>query len=125
MPQPLRFIFVFALTALTAMLAGCSSSPTAIAKDRPNLLWITAEDMSPTLGCYGDDFAITPHIDALAKRSVLYTNAFATAPVCSPSRSCLINGVAAPSQGTHNMRSAFPIPNEMKGFPSFMRKSGY
>jgi len=97
----------------------------AIGKDRPNILWITAEDMSPTLGCYGDKFAITPNIDKLSTKSVMYTKAFATAPVCSPSRSCLINGLAATSQGTQNMRSAFPIPNYMLGFPSLLRNEGY
>ena len=96
-----------------------------LAKSRPNILWITAEDMSPTLGCYGDNFATTPHIDAFAKRSILYKNAFASAPVCSPSRSCLINGLPATSQGTHNMRSSFPIPKEMSGFPTQLRKAGY
>lgn len=61
--------------------------------DTPNILWITAEDMSPTLGCYSDDYAITPNIDQLASDGVLYSNAFATSPVCSPSRSCIINGL--------------------------------
>ena len=51
------------------------------AADRPNILWITAEDMSPVLGCYGDKFAVTPNIDRLAKDSVRYTNAFASAEV--------------------------------------------
>jgi arylsulfatase A-like enzyme len=91
----------------------------------PNILWITAEDMSPTLGCYGDAFATTPHLDQLAVEGVVYDNAFATAPVCSPSRSCLINGLSATSQGTQQMRSAFPIPQFMTGFPSFLRKDGY
>jgi len=91
----------------------------------PNILWITAEDMSPTLGCYGDAFATTPQIDRLAAEGVVYENAFATAPVCSPARSCLINGLSATSQGTHQMRSAFPIPAFMAGFPSFLRKQGY
>ena len=95
------------------------------ASERPNILRITAEDMSPGLGCYGDGFAITPHIDQLADEGVLYSNAFATAPVCSPSRSCLINGLYAPSQGTHHMRSAFPIPIKMSGFPRLLRSAGY
>ena len=95
------------------------------AVERPNILWITAEDMSPTLGCYGDKFADSPNIDKLASRSVLYTNAFASAPVCSPSRSCIINGLYATTQGTQQMRSAFPIPDYMTGFPSFLRKAGY
>lgn len=91
----------------------------------PNILWITAEDMSATLGCYGDEFATTPHIDALAAESVRFTNAFATSPVCSPSRACLINGCPAMAQGTHSMRSAFPIPEDMVGFPSLLRELGY
>ena len=92
---------------------------------RPNILWITAEDMSPALGCYGDDYATTPNIDRLATESVRYTHAFATAPVCSPVRSCLITGCYATSLGTHNMRSAFPLPPTVRGFPAFLRGKGY
>jgi len=95
------------------------------AADAPNIVWITAEDMSPTLGCYGDTYATTPNIDALAARSTRYTHAFATAPVCSPSRACLINGTLATTQGTHPMRSEFPLPPEMLGFPKWLRDAGY
>ncbi len=65
----------------------------AKAQDQPNIVWIVSEDNSPLIGAYGDDFATTPHIDKLAERSVLYTHAFATAPVCAPARSTLITGV--------------------------------
>lgn len=92
---------------------------------RPNILWIVAEDMSPTLGCYGDEYATTPNIDRLAEQSYRYTNAFATAPVCSPSRSCLITGSYATTLGTQQMRSAFPIPDRIHGFPSILRQAGY
>ncbi|MCM8541357.1 MAG: sulfatase, partial [Lentisphaeraceae bacterium] len=94
-------------------------------KDRPNILWITVEDMSPTLGAYGDAFAKTPFLDQFSQKCLNYSNAFATAPVCSPSRSCLINGVYAQSQGTHQMRSAYNIPDFMNGFPSLLRQAGY
>ncbi|MEM0895242.1 MAG: sulfatase-like hydrolase/transferase [Verrucomicrobiota bacterium] len=93
--------------------------------DRPNILWFTAEDMSANLGCYGDEYAHTPNIDAFAKRSVLYRNAFATAPVCSPARSCLITGVYATTLGTQRLRSDFPLPDYVTGWPSFLRRSGY
>lgn len=93
--------------------------------DRPNILWITAEDMSATLGCYSDPFATTPNLDRLSRKSSRYTHAFATAPVCSPSRACLINGCIATTQGAHSMRSLFPLPKQMNGFPSILRKSGY
>ena len=95
------------------------------AGDRPNILWITCEDMSPTLGCYGDEFATTPHIDELANQSVRYTHAFATNPVCSPSRSCLITGIYANTLGTQHLRADFPIPDFIKGWPSFLRQEGY
>jgi arylsulfatase A-like enzyme len=81
--------------------------------------------MSPVLGCYGEPDAKTPHIDALAKQSVLYTNAFASAPVCSPSRSCLIQGTYPTTLGTQQMRSGFPLPTYMKGFPTLLRMQGY
>ena len=97
----------------------------AVASDRPNILWITAEDMSATLGCYGDEYAVTPNIDRLATQSVRYTHTFATAPVCSPSRSCLITGCYATSLGTHNMRSAFPLPDTVRGFPAYLREAGW
>ena len=95
------------------------------AADRPNLLWITAEDMSPALGCYGDEYAVTPNLDALAKQSVRYLTAFAPAPVCSPARSCLITGVHAESLGTQHLRSAFPLPASVRGFPHYLRQAGY
>ncbi len=93
--------------------------------ERPNILWITVEDMSPTLGCWADAYASTPNIDRLARESVKYTQVFATAPVCSPVRSCLITGCYATSLGTQRLRSAFPIPKKMKGFPALLRQAGY
>ena len=100
-------------------------STSSIYSKPPNILWITAEDMSPVLGCYGEPDAKTPHIDALAKQSVRYTNAFASAPVCSPSRSCLIQGTYPTTLGTQQMRSGFPLPTYMKGFPALLRMQGY
>jgi len=100
--------------------AACSREPAP-----PNILWITVEDMSPDLGAWGDDYARTPNIDRLAAESVRYTGAFATAPVCSPSRSTLITGVYATSLGTQRLRSRFPIPAEIRGFPSYLRAAGY
>ena len=86
----------------------------------PNIVWITAEDMSPVLGCYGDMDAKTPNIDKLARQSVRYTKAFASAPVCSPSRSCLIQGTYPTTLSTQQMRSGFPLPSYMKGFPALL-----
>ena len=110
-----RFILSFLL----------SLGATVSAAEQPNILWITAEDMSPVLGCYDDQFAVSPNIDWLAKESVRYTRAFASAPVCSPSRSCLITGCYPPSLSTQQMRSGFAIPKSMRGFPEHLRARGY
>lgn len=93
--------------------------------EKPNILWIVAEDMSPTLGCYGDPDAHTPNIDALARESLLYTHAFAAYPVCAPSRSCLITGLYPTTTGTGQMRSAHPLPAGTRGFPEYLRDAGY
>ncbi len=119
------------LAWLAGVLAVISCGTASFAREehdvaaRPNILWITAEDMSANLGCYGDRFATTPHLDEFARKSVRYTHAFATAPVCSPVRSCLITGVYATSLGTQRLRSEFPLPAAFKGFPAYLRKAGY
>lgn len=110
-------------SALLGLAAFFLSSLTA--QDRPNIFWFTAEDMSPTLGCYGDPYAVSPNIDKFASESVRYTNAFATSPVCSPARSTLITGVYSTSMGTQRLRSEFPIPDRVKGWPSYLRELGY
>lgn len=112
---------------LAGVLAGLATLGTLSAEpaSRPNILWITAEDLSPNLGCYGDAYARTPHLDAFAQESVRYTHAFANAPVCSPARSCLITGLYATALGTQHLRSAFPLPAHIRGFPALLRQAGY
>ena len=91
----------------------------------PNILWISAEDISPHLGCYGDPHAITPNLDQLATEGVRYTHAFATAGVCAPCRSGIITGVYQTSLGTHNMRSLVRRPSQIRPFPAYLREAGY
>jgi arylsulfatase A-like enzyme len=93
--------------------------------DRPNLLWISCEDTSPWLGYCGEAYARTPNLDKLAADGVHYTNAFVAAPVCAPSRFAIITGIYATSMGTQRLRSMFPIPDFVKGFPTYLREAGY
>jgi len=92
---------------------------------RPNVLWITCEDMSPNLGCYGDAYAVTPNLDRLAARGVRYTNVFTHAGVCAPSRSGLITGIYPTSLGSHHMRCTTTLPDFVKCFPEYLREAGY
>ncbi len=103
----------------------CTGDLAAERGDRPNILWITCEDTGPHLGAYGDAYAVTPVLDALARESVRYTHAFAYTGVCAPSRSCLISGVLPPRLGTHGMRSSAVTPQGFRAFPAHLRDAGY
>lgn len=95
------------------------------AADQPNILWLTTEDIGPHLGCYGDEVANTPNLDAFAKKSVMYLNAWSTAPVCAPARTTLISGMYPPSTGAEHMRSETSLPKDFLMYPNYMRQAGY
>ena len=114
--------FGFALLTLFATWLPTGSGR---ADDRPNILWITCEDISPNLGCYGDDYAVTPNLDRLATQSVRYAEAYAPIGVCAPSRSTIVTGMYACSIGTSHMRCRGLPPAAMKEFPRYLREAGY
>ena len=95
------------------------------AAERPNILWISCEDISPHLGCYGDPFAKTPSLDRLAEEGVRYSHAFTAAGVCAPNRSTVITGMYQTTIGTHHMRSSAILPDSVKPFPLYLREAGY
>lgn len=91
----------------------------------PNILWITSEDNSPFAGCYGDEFATTPNMDALAAEGFLYTHAYANIPVCAPARNTILTGIYANSGGHQHMRSYYDKSGEIGFYPRMMREAGY
>ena len=99
--------------------------PVLAADERPNVLWITSEDHGPQMGCYGDSYATTPHVDALAERGMLFKRAWSCAPVCAPARTTIITGLYPPSLGAQHMRSMVSLPESIRFFPSYLRESGY
>src|SRR5215211_3680163 len=111
--------------------------PAAATRARPNIVWISNEDMSPHLGAYGDDVARTPALDRFAGQSMRFTQAFTTAPVCAPSRAAIITGMYQTAIGAQHMRTtedrvpelpgpylAVP-PFYVKAFPEYLRAAGY
>ena len=98
---------------------------TAGEPEKPNILWISTEDHGPHLGCYGDDYATTPHLDAFAKRSYRYNKASSNAPVCAPARTTIISGMYPPSTGSHHMRSRVPAPGWLNFYPVYLQRAGY
>lgn len=126
-----------ATTTAAQPAASPASQASGSPASRPNILWLSNEDMSPRLGAYGDTLARTPKLDALAKQSVRYTNAFTTAPVCAPSRAAIITGLHQNAIGAQHMRTtedrvpelpgpyvAVP-PFYVKAFPEYLRAAGY
>lgn len=109
--------------------------------NKPNIVWIVAEDMSPHLGSFGNHLVKTPNLDQLAADGIRYTNVYTTAGVCAPSRSSLITGMYPTSIGTSNMRTlsrppgkqnpdvpeaySAVLPANVKGFPEYLRLNGY
>jgi uncharacterized sulfatase len=92
---------------------------------RPNVLWITSEDNGQQLGCYGDHFATTPHLDSLAAKGMMYLHAWSNAPVCAPARTTIITGMYPTSLGAQHMRSAVKLPIDFKLLPELLREQGY
>lgn len=95
--------------------------------DQPNILCFVSEDNSINLGCYGDPLARTPNLDAFAERSILFENAFATTPVCGPSRFSIITGLYPASAGSaQNMGSDDTVlPRHFVQTPTPLRQMGY
>ena len=92
---------------------------------RPNILWLSAEDFSPHLGCYGDPKAKTPVIDHFAKEGVRFTSAFTVHGVCAPVRSSIITGLYPSSLGSCAMRCIAGIPESPVCFTEALRKADY
>lgn len=110
--------FITLLTLLCAF--------TATAADRPNILYIALEDITPMMGCYGDEYAKTPNFDQLAAEGIRYTNAHSVAPVCSVSRSSIVTGMYPSSIGTlHHRSPGVPAPVFIKFVPNLMSEAGY
>ncbi len=108
---------------LLLFILGLVSSGTA--RDRPNILWITCEDMSPFLGCYGDEYAYTPNLDTFSQKAIRYTNAWSTMPICAPARSTLVTGAYSISLGSMNLRSVIPQSPKVNPLPVLLREAGY
>lgn len=93
--------------------------------ERPNILWLVAEDMSSNLGSYGDPDANTPALDQLAREGGRFTRVFSAAGVCAPSRSSLATGMFASSLGSHHMRGSATLPPAIRTLPQLLRDAGY
>ena len=118
---------LFRFLALVAILVCSSLAQPVFASepvDRPNIVWLSTEDIGPHLGCYDCDVK-TPGLDAFAKRSLTYDVAWSNYPVCAPARTTIITGMYATALGAGNMRCSAVKPDGLKLLPELMREAGY
>ena len=109
------------LVLILAWQSGVASAQKAEATkasktEKPNILWLFQEDLSPWLGCYGYEIqkGHTPTIDAMAAKGVRFSRAFVPAPVCSICRSAIITGASQIRFGAHE--SPTPIQLSVERF---------
>ena len=96
------------------------------AQDRPNILLITSEDHGPEIGCYGDPYARTPHLDALAERGVRFENASVPYSVCSPSRGAIFTGMYPHQNGQMGLAThEFAMYREWPVIPTLLKEHGF
>lgn len=118
-------IILLTLTGAINITSGKKSSGSENSVERPNILWITCEDISPYLGSYGYREAQTPHLDRLAENGIRYTHMYANAPVCAVARSTILSGMYASTLGTHQMRARTQLPGIIPVYPKILREVGY
>ena len=122
----------------TARIAGCMLSLAAgcllEAAERKNILFIAVDDLRTELGCYGVSDAVTPHLDALAERGILFTRHHVQVPTCSASRYALLTGRSPARSGVTRgnaglYQGAMALSAEphsgAQSLPELFRRSGY
>lgn len=115
----------FLKTAAPAILTARSGS----AADRPNIIWLIAEDNGPQWNCYGYPLVHTPNVDSLAAQGTRFTRAYTSAPVCSASRSGFNTGCYQTAIGGHQHRSHrkddYQLPEGAKLVSQSFMEAGY
>ena len=93
---------------------------------RPNVLFLMADDLNNSLGCYGHPLVKTPNLDKLAARGVRFQNANCQFPLCGPSRNSMLTGLYPNSSGilTNSQLFRQAIPDAVS-LPQAFRRDGY
>jgi N-sulfoglucosamine sulfohydrolase len=107
-------------------MAFASASLTA-GGEQPNILLIVSEDNGPELGCYGDPFVQTPHLDRLAAEGVRFDRSFVTQAGCSPSRASFLTGLYPHQHGQVGLATwGFRLFREdTPNLPRWLKQAGY
>ena len=115
-----------ALSLTLAFASLFASTASAQGKAKPNVLFIVADDLNCSLSPYGDQTAITPNIDRLAQRGLVFNRAYCQQAVCNPSRSSFLTGRLPDATGVDDLRKSFrsALP-EVVTLPQAFLNAGY
>ena len=113
------------LLALALVIASCARPAPSRAPARPpNIVFVLVDDMRwDEMRVVGHPFIETPNMDRLAREGIRFTNAFATTPLCSPSRASFLTGQYAHTNGIID-NTARPS-HDLATFPRELQRAGY
>ncbi len=109
-------------TILAALLV---SVPAASAADQPNVIFFAVDDLCDWVGPLGYDQAVTPNMDAMARRGVTFTNAHCPGTYCGPSRSAIFTGRFASTTGCYGTEVYFYDHPDLRPLQVSFQKGGY
>src|SRR4029079_2751657 len=90
------------------------------------ILFFAVDDLRTDIGCFGNQEAKTPHIDALAARGMVFCRAYCQQAVCSPSRTSLLTGLRPDSTKVYDLVTHFrDTVHDVVSLPQHFRESGY
>ncbi|MCA9174984.1 MAG: sulfatase [Planctomycetales bacterium] len=115
----------FPILILTSLVVSRASAEVETPQ-RPNVLLILVDDLKPAIGCYGDQVAQTPNLDALAKQGMRFELAYCNQAVCAPSRFTLMLGSHSTSTGLYGLGSQLRevLPDAVT-MPQYFAANGY
>ncbi|MDA9985255.1 sulfatase [Flavobacteriaceae bacterium] len=93
---------------------------------RPNILFISIDDLRPELGSYGSEIAISPNIDNLASQGLQFNNAYCQQSICGPSRASVLTGIRPETSGVfHNYIKFREATPDVITLPQYFKQNGY
>lgn len=109
-----------------ASLDGISIKAAETKTKHPNILFLPVDDLKPLLGCYGDKTAITPNIDRLAKRGMVFLNAQCQQAVCGPTRASIMTGLYPDTTKVWDLKTKMRKMNpDILTLPQYLKQKGY
>lgn len=111
---------------LAVMLAACTLPVVAKSAGKPNILFVIVDDLRPLIGCYGDEIAVTPNLDALASDGMVFERAYAQYPICGPSRGSFMSGLRPDTTGLMGNNTPFhqAVPGALT-INRYFKQQGY